>query len=387
MLAGLIGALVLSAPVHGQGSDNPSLERSTTRSDRVTQGAPGAAGDSAPPVESGAAPRDRTQADADADAARHEALVRVSARGARVRVGGDATIGEHERVRQVVTVFGRTDILGIVTGNVVAVGGDVYIGPNAVVRGNITAAGGVVRADREAFIGGRISEMHLSASDLRFWLPDDQEVTIAFQPDWPRIARIVFVSGIMKTLFWFVVCAVLLAIAPGAVGRARQQAGTAPIASFVVGLFAAVLFVPVMAFLAVVLSVSIIGVPLLALLPVIALAFALALAIGFTSIASGIGGRLVGRATPIAALLIGLMLIWGTGLAGRYVWTLEHGRLGWGVALLLVGTAIELIVCTVGLGASLIAWSANRRRTPATPAPAAPVVTDVTDIDPLPQQL
>lgn len=360
VLAGVFTTLVAAAPISAQSKEKP-------------------AGQDEPAVE-----RTRDNA-AEAAAARREALLRVSARGTRVRVGGDVFVGEDERLGKVVAIFGKADVRGIINGDLVTVGGDVHLGPNAIVRGDIVAIAGAVHADNGAWIGGKISEMDLSTSDFKIWLPDEGEVTVNFQPDWPKISRVVFISGMMRNLFWFVVCAVLLFIVPGAVTRVRQQAGESPITAFAVGFVAEILFLPAMLLLAVVLSISIIGVPLIALLPVVAMIFLFAMAVGFTAVVSSFGQQIVGRATPMFALVLGLALVWSLGMSGRYMWVVSHGRFGWWLILLAAGFVVEFIVCTLGLGAALMAWSARRNSRAPAAAPAVPPVPNTPD--PLPQGL
>lgn len=326
--------------------------------------------------------RSKAQDAADADEARREALLRVSSGGDRVRIGGGLYVGENERVRKAIAVFGRAEVNGIVSEEVVAIGGDVVLGPKALVRGDVVSIGGTVRAAQGAYIGGTTGQVNLSPSDFKVMLPDDGEMTVAFKPDWPRIARVAFVTDLMRNLFWFVVCALLIAVAPRAVGRARERAGASPITAFAVGLLAELLIVPLVLVLAVVLSISVIGIPLLALLPLLLLVFALAMAIGFTGVASGLGSRLVGRATPVGGLVIGLALIWGIGAAGHWLWTFNGGRLGVGILLMAMGFFIEYVACTLGVGAALLAWSSNRRRHQA-PAPTAEPIHAG---DPVPQQ-
>jgi hypothetical protein len=316
------------------------------------------------------------------DEARREALWRSPTDGVRVHIGGNVFVGENERVGKVVTVFGRAEVNGIVDHEVVAIGGDVVIGPKAMIRGDVFSVGGTVRTARGAYIGGNTGQVKFSPHDFKVMLPDDGQMTVNFRPDWPRVSRIAFVTDLMRNLFWFIVCALLIAVSPRAVGRARERAGASPITAFAVGLLAEVLIVPVVVVLAVVLSISVIGIPLLALLPVLMLAFALAMAVGFTGVASGLGSRLVGRATPVGGLVLGLALIWGIGTTGHWLWAMKGGALGVGVVMMAVGFFIEYLACTLGVGAALLAWSSNRRRHQA-PAPTAEPISAG---DPVPQQ-
>jgi hypothetical protein len=320
---------------------------------------------------------------AEADEARREALWRAPLQdGARVHIGGNVFVGENERVGKAVAVFGRAEVNGIVDHEVVAIGGDVVLGPKAMVRGDVFSVGGTVRTAQGAYVGGNTGQLQMSPHDFKLMLPDDGEMTVAFKPDWPRIARIAFVTDLMRNLFWFVVCALLIAVSPRAVGRARERAGASPISAFAVGLLAELLILPVVAFLAVVLSISVVGIPLLALLPVLLLMFAMAMAVGFTGVASGLGSRLVGRATPVGALVFGLALIWGVGAIGHWMWAVNRGTFGWGIVLMAIGFFIEYVACTLGVGAALMSWSANRRRRQAPAPTAAPIQAG----DPVAQQ-
>jgi hypothetical protein len=381
VLGVVLGAFLLLTPLSGVGAataDTTVLPQEDPPIERPRKAAP------APKAgEAAEAARERERAAEQADEARREALLRVSSGGDRVRIGGGLFVGENERVRKAVAVFGRAEVNGIVSEEVVAIGGDVVLGPKAMVRGDVVSIGGTVRAAQGAYIGGTTGQVNLTPSDFKLILPDDGEMTVNFKPDWPRISRVAFVADLMRNLFWFVVCALLIAVAPRAVGRARERAGASPITAFAVGLLAEILIVPILTVLAVVLSISVIGIPLLALLPILVLAFGLAMAVGFTAVASGLGSRLVGRATPVGGMVLGLALIWGIGMIGHWLWAINRGALGVGVPLVAVGFFIEYLACTLGLGAALLAWSSNRRRhqVPA-PTAAGPVHAG----DPVPQQ-
>jgi hypothetical protein len=392
VLGVVFGALLLLTPLSGGGvvmADGPAAQprdaqpverpRNAARDGKASDAK---AGDAARERDESAAPVERAKT-SDPDEARREALWRVPSDSARVHIGGTVIVGENERVGKAVAVFGRAEVNGIVDHEVVAIGGDVVLGPKAMVRGDVVSIGGTVRAAQGAYIGGSTGQVNMSPSDFKLMLPDDGEMTVAFRPDWPRIARIAFVTELMRNLFFFVVCALLIAVAPRAVGRARERAGASPLTAFAVGFMAELLILPVVLFLAVVLSISVIGIPLLALLPILLLMFALAMAIGFTGVASGLGSRLVGRATPVGGLVFGLALIWGVGTIGHWLWAVNRGALGWGVMLMVAGFVIEYLACTLGVGAALLSWSANRRRRQA-PAPTA---EPIQSSDPVPQQL
>ena len=94
-------------------------------------------------------------------------------------------------------------------------------------------------------------------------------------------------------LFTLLATLVLL-LAPRAVQRVEWAVFTQPWKSVIVGLLAQLFFVPLLVIVVVVLAVSIIGIPLLVLVPFGVLAFFVALLLGFTGAASGLA-RLVQR--------------------------------------------------------------------------------------------
>lgn len=282
--------------------------------------------------------------------------------GSRVRIGGSISVAEHEQVENAVAVFGSADVKGLVTGNLVAVGGDIHLGPLAVVRGDVVAVGGRVVTEQGALIAGSTTELGSLGTSLRWWgLDDDQAVSVAVRPDWPRISRIAFYTGVAGFLFWFALSAGLFTIARGGVTRMREEIGDSPVAAFLVGVMLQVLFVPAMLALAALLAMSVIGIPLLALLPLLAVLAVIGCVMGFAGLATAVGERCVGRKMPLLALLVGFTLLCGPGLLGRYLWMVTPGLFSVGLWLAVMGTAIEYIAWTIGFGGAALAWLAGRR--------------------------
>jgi hypothetical protein len=105
--------------------------------------------------------------------------------------------------------------------------------------------------------------------------------------------------------------------------------------------------------------VSIIGIPLLVLVPFGILAFFVALLLGLAGAASGLARLIQNRsswATPsgVGLLAVGLALIWGITVLGRLV-SLGGGPLAAiGAMVVLTGFVIEYSAWTVGLGGALL---------------------------------
>src|SRR5438309_727334 len=75
----------------------------------------------------------------------------------RVHIGGSVTVDADETIDgDVVAIGGSARVRGEVRGEVVAIGGYVELGPNAIVRKGITVVGRTVRRDPAARVDGAI---------------------------------------------------------------------------------------------------------------------------------------------------------------------------------------------------------------------------------------
>jgi hypothetical protein len=379
-------AALFQAQIAAQGTAGAPGEP-IERGDRANGRTPGAAG----AAKSRTSVPDTTGAQGAAGANSPWTEVMPIARGDRVRIGGDAVVEESEQVSSVTAVLGTAIINGLVSHDVIAVAGDVRLGPKAVVRGTVTTIGGVLRSDAGARIDGQVTELSLGSTNLRVWFPqspgrDWADFNIGVTPDWPRIARVTFIIGMLMSGVWLALCAGALVIAPGAVTRTREHIGTSPLAALAAGVATQLLFAPVMVILVMVLSLSIIGIPLIAVVPLAMFAVFLATIVGSTAVLTAIGERVVGRAVPMLALLIGGLLLCSMALTGRYLWMLGGGAFGWGLAIACVGAIVEYGAITLGLGGAVLSWTRRfawkRRHTlapqvsPAAPAPSASAPVD-----------
>jgi hypothetical protein len=169
-------------------------------------------------------------------------------------------------------------------------------------------------------------------------------------------------------------------LARGSVDGSAQRVSDNTPKALLVGLAAELLFAPVLALTALVLAVSIVGIPLLLLLPFVVLALILMAIAGFAGTAAafasgarrrlGLGAQpgfvdvLLGIVLILSPLLIGRFIAIGGGPAEPFAWLLVTG-----------GIAFEFLAWTTGFGAVLMnsfsRWRARRAaRTPA-PVPVA----------------
>jgi hypothetical protein len=300
-----------------------------------------------------------------------------SSHGDRVRIFGDVSVREDERVSgAAVAVMGSVRIDGEVDQDVVAVLGSVELGPHAVVRGDVVTVGGRLQRASTAQVTGAVTEVALG----------DPGVHVSFSPWFDGFGGFGPVARLMGTAFRFGLLALLACVA--LVVARRPVEGSAirvadnPVKAALVGFAAWVLFAPLLFATAIVLAISIVGIPLLLLLPFAVLALLLMALVGFSGTAYTIGQwtrRHAGIGTlPAAAdVCLGILVIMLPLLLGRVV-----ALAGWALnpfvfLLVAIGLAVEFVAWSTGLGAVLTnafsRWQAKRAmRTPVVAPPATP---------------
>ncbi|HZB26421.1 MAG TPA: polymer-forming cytoskeletal protein [Vicinamibacterales bacterium] len=303
--------------------------------------------------------------------------------GQRVRIFGNVTVDEDEIIRgDAVAVLGSVRVNGEVGGQVVAVMGSVDVGPKAVINGEVVSVGGRVRRAPGAELRGDITEVAVGSVFDRF---DNVHVPVGpwftGAGPWMNQFAIPELMGSTFRLFLLLMFgAIAFVLARGSVDGSAQRVSDNTPKALLVGLAAELLFAPVLALTALVLAVSIVGIPLLLLLPFAVLALILMAIAGFAGTAAafasgarrrlGLGAQpgfvdvLVGIVLILSPLLIGRFIAIGGGPAEPFAWLLVTG-----------GIAFEFLAWTTGFGAVLMnsfaRWRARRAaRTPA-PVPAA----------------
>ena len=286
-----------------------------------------------------------------------------------VRIGGSVTVDADESVRgDVVAVGGSATINGEVDGEVVVVGGTARFGPEAYVRGDVTAVGGGVVRDPKAVIQGAVHEVGFGE------FPWQGEWMRRGDWDWDWMDGFYPVARLTGTLVRVILLALLTAlvlfVARTPVEQIADRVAADPVKSWFVGFLAEMLFFPVVVMMVLVLLISVIGIPLLVLVPVAIFAALVVMLVGFTGVAYHIGRLLQDkvealRARPYAATFGGILLLVSPVLLARLVGLSgEMWFLVWPIAA--VGFLLEYIAWTAGLGAAALA-----RYDKPTPPPAA----------------
>lgn len=288
-----------------------------------------------------------------------------------VRIGGSVTVNDDEYVRgDVVVVGGSANINGEVAGEVVVVGGSARFGPQADIGRDITVVGGGISRDPGAIIRGGINEIGFGG--------------IPWRGEWGRHAEWDWMDGLypvarltgtlVRITLLILLTTLVLFVARTPVEQIADRVAADPVKSWFVGFLAEMLFIPVLIMTAVVLAISIIGIPLLVLLPVAIVALLVVMLVGFTGVAYHIGRLLQDkvdalRTRPYAATFTGILLIVSPVLLARLVGLTGDLRfIVWPIAA--VGFLLEYVVWTAGLGAAALARF-NR-------APHAPAIVTTT---------
>ena len=300
--------------------------------------------------------------------------------GERVRVFGDVVVQPDEVINgQVVAVLGSVRVDGEVTDQVVAVLGSVDLGPKAIVRGDIVSVGGRVRRAAGAQAQGSVTEVAVGGSGMRVhmspWLDDWGPWQFGSFGEVPRLVG----TGVRACLL-ILVAGIALVVARRSVEASAQRVSDNPVKATLIGLVAQLMILPVLIVTAILLAISIIGIPLLLLLPFVVLFLILMAVVGFTGTAVAIGSavrrRLAPDATaPFVSLAVGILVILSPLLIGRML-----SVIGWPAtpfAMLLMGTGfgVELLAWASGFGAVLTngfnRWQASRAARNVVAAPPA----------------
>jgi hypothetical protein len=307
----------------------------------------------------------------------------VERRGDIVRIGGGAVnVAENERVDgDVVAIGGPVTINGEVTGDVVAVTGGLTLGPRAVVRGEVTAVGGPFNRDPQAQVFGKVNEVGIGVNGQTLPPYRINPRNLIFGSIASRVGNLT--ATIARVLMFMLFVLIVTAVGQRPVQQIVSRIAAEPLRAGLVGLLAEILFLPVLVVTILALTISIIGIPLLVLVPFAIILLGVVMLVGFTGAATIVGewtlnrfpvrrslGEGGGRTerNPYLVVAVGLVVIAGVTLIGR-LFALAVG--GFGAPLYAVGYLIEYLAWTVGFGASILAWL-HMRRSPAAPMVAPP---------------
>lgn len=275
-----------------------------------------------------------------ADATAHEPIVVV---------GADATIDGHA------------------DDDVVVIGGTLRLGPKAVVAGDVVAVGGDAVIDPAATVRGKVDTTAVTWPDV------DWDVGVpmwSWRGWWP----VAVATTVLRLSVILIISLLLTVVAPGWVRSMGMRASSA-VSSGLLGALAEILFLPALIVVTLGLAISIVGIPLLGVIPFLLALGALAWAGGFAAVATCLGARLRGTtiersSSLVTDLLVGFIVISGPTILA---YAIAAGA-GWMTPLVWMmraaGIAVEYVAWTIGLGAALSGRFVRPRSTPPMPAPS-----------------
>lgn len=277
--------------------------------------------------------------------------------GARIAVAQDVRVERDEEVTDAaVVILGSLRVEGRVRDGIVVVGGDLHLGPSSDVRGEIVLVGGQLTRDAGARQVGSINYVSFGEwSRLAMaWFP-------RFDFGFGDFGRWLSLAGTLaRVSLLTVLMALTLLVARAPVARVGRTAAAEPLRAALIGLAAQVLFLPFLIAGSIALAITIIGIPLVAILVPIAIVMAtFAMVLGYTAMACRLGEWLEDRlgwqpANAFLATAIGFALIVGPTLVARLVGVAPQPFQLGAFALLVAGLTTEYLVWTIGLGAALM---------------------------------
>lgn len=265
-----------------------------------------------------------------------------------IKIGGDVTVENNQQADNIIVVGGQATINSLVEQNVIVVGGSVVLTNKALVRGNVVCIGGVVAKGNGAQVFGGITEINSSNISAAI-----NSAIIGEWDGWSWIFAIVSLCFFLAILIFALLIIIIVPRPIIAVATAiRSNKGK----SFLWGILGILLVAP----LAVLLAVSIIGIPLI---PLEFTLVVLALLVGFVSAGSLFGKfflvNIMKSKEPglVGATLYGLLLLW---------------LIGW---IPYIGWIIKMFVAITGLGGVLLALFNRRERPLVSQLPVNEIIT------------
>jgi hypothetical protein len=284
-----------------------------------------------------------------------------SEKGDRVSIfSGDIEVAEGERVDgDAVAIGGSVRVNGDVRGEVVSVGGHITLGPHASVGKNVVVVGGTLRRDPQARVDGRVQQIGIGSFD---WSRARWRDLNPMWLWWGSMlgSAVAFVGTLTRVAIMCLMAAIVILFGQKYVERAGDHVSTDALKAGAIGFLAQVLFIPVLVLLILLLVVTIIGIPLLILVPFLILGLMLVAFVGFTAVGHRVGLAVSTRFgwpvdNPYWTTVIGIVAVMLPLMLARLVNLGGLVLMPFGFGLGLIGVVVEYLAWTVGFGAVALA--------------------------------
>ena len=287
--------------------------------------------------------------------------------GEKIRIAGSVTVDPDEVISgDVVAIGGSAHVFGEVRGEVVAIGGMVELGPNAVVRKDVTVVGGTLRRDPTARIDGEVHEVGVGALSGVRWTPPSL-ATLWW--GWTLGAAYALLATFIRVAVLCLLAAVVMLMGRDYVEQIGARAAAEPLKAGAIGFLAQVLFLPILIITIVLLVVTIIGIPLLLLIPFALLGLGAVAIVGFTAVGYHLGrlaSARMGWTTlgPYLTTMVGILLVVSPLLIARLIGLGGGPLFPMTIGLGLIGVLIEYLAWTIGFGAVALARFGKQAASP-----------------------
>jgi hypothetical protein len=277
-----------------------------------------------------------------------------------VRFGSDVTVDRDEIVDEVVVIAGNATINGEVDGELTVVGGNATLGPEAVVRNDVTVVGGTLTRAPGSVIEGSVENVAVGDGN---WRGGGFPGMMVWRDT--ILGRVGSLAGTLLRIGLLALLALaIMAFGRTAIERIAERASADPLRSGLTGFLGQVLFVPVLVMTIAILVISIIGIPLLVLVPFGIMLVVVVALVGFTGVAYSVGNLLEARfgwteRGAYVAVLLGVAAIGLVTVLARAAALAGGGLLAF--PLTFVGYVVEYVAWTLGFGAAILAWHRHRR--------------------------
>ncbi len=250
-----------------------------------------------------------------------------------VKIGSDVTVEVGQKVHSVVAIGGQITVSGAVEKSVVAIGGSVVLTKTAVVKGNVVSLGGVIVMARDAEVRGDLTE--INSNNLY------EILTTALSSEWEGWSWIFAVISLSIFLVILVLALLIAALLPKPVRIVSEAIRENTFKVILCGILGLVLIAP----LALLLTISVVGI---ALIPLEVIFVVCSVLLGFIAVGQLIGAKLLRflkRSEPgiVRETFWGLVILW---------------LIGW---IPYIGWMVKAIAIVIGLGATLVSRFGTHR--------------------------
>ena len=243
-----------------------------------------------------------------------------------VKINSDVIVEENVKVRNVFVLRGQITVNGTVEQNVVVIGGSVVLTRKAVVNGDVVALGGIIVKGKGADVRGTLTE--INSSNISAAISD------LLSDDWEGWSWLFAIFSVVVFVALLILALLIVALIPKPIRVMAAAIRRNTFKTSLSGLLGLLLIVPI----AVLLTISVIGIVLIPLEMILVVTAAL---LGFIAVSQIIGRRV-------------LLLIKKTegGIVRQTFWGLVIlWLIGW---IPYVGWMIKVLAIVLGLGGVII---------------------------------